>query len=153
MCQKLISRVIWIFILAITFILFMTPVFATAVNTEEFRTVIADMPRLGASSVNFPPYVSFHGDPTYAGSFSGQYNGLDINGYVDNGVVASISIRPVAGSENGADIAAVAQFIADIYGRPVFAHAPEVYEWKYILNESRWTLHYFGNAGVIQGNR
>jgi|GEM_PF-5443613 len=153
MTKKYIARIMLATVIMSVYLLVSLPVFAASISTEDYRTVISDMPRVGEKSANFPHYISFHGDPSYAGSFSGTYNGLDINGYIDRGHVASLIIRPTAGAENGADATVIAQAISSIYGRPYFAQAPEVYEWKYTLNESRWNIQYFGSAGVFQGGR
>lgn len=152
MYKKYTARIMLAIVITSVYLLMSLPAYAASVSTDDYRVVIADMPRVGEKSASFPQYISFNGDPSYAGSFSGTYNGLDIDGYVDRGRVASLVIRPAAGAENGAD-AAIAQAISNIYGRPYFAQAPEVYEWKYTLNESRWTIQYFGSAGVFQGGR
>lgn len=121
---------------------------------DDYQYVLAKLPPLGAQATNLPNFVRFDGSPDgYYGMFDGKYGKLSISGYVQEGLIYSLTISP---DENLGlqDASLVAKMMVKKYSSPSFTDPNgQVYEWQYRLNGVRWSIMLNSEAGVISGQR
>ena len=108
---------------------------------EDYSQVIESMPKLGGEVSWLPDFAQITvGSIEYGtGHFDGEYNGIEIHGDFDRGILQRLSIV-TKGGKSDVDGAIIADFLAATYGRPTFKSPGAYYEWKFSANGRLWTI-------------
>ena len=146
------KRLTMICILSFVFIAMTASVSYAADTVDDYSAIISSLPALGEQATEFPSFIAFDGDPNYAGSFEGKQGNVQVNGYVQNGLIYGLTIQPL-GNISADTASAVANILEEKYGRPSFSAPGAVYEWKYSRNGVRWYVQFACGAGIISGQR